>query len=146
MKANGNIPNWIVFGVIIFAIPFLFVTCEKEADNPTSNNKIELNSTTAGNPGYFSVNVSCSITRIGGQTITDHGFCCATAPNPDINSTVKSLGKRTEPGVFSAELNNLEDNKKYYIRAYATIAGVPHAEQKEISTLKAGKPRISTSY
>jgi hypothetical protein len=145
MKSNSSIPNWIYFWVIVLFIPLLFVTCEKEADKPTGDNKVVLGSTTTGSPDYFFVNVTSSITQTGGQTLTDHGFCYATAPNPDINSTVKSLGKRTEQGDFSAELTNLEDNKKYYIRAFATIAGgTLYAEQKEIATLKAGKPRIST--
>ncbi|MBK6346841.1 MAG: hypothetical protein IPF68_13075 [Bacteroidales bacterium] len=141
MKNRFDIWVWVI---VVFG-PLLYVTCEKDADKPSGNSKVILSPTTIGSLGYFTVNVISSITQIGGQTITDHGFCYATSPNPDINSTVKSL-QRTEPGVFSAELNNLEDNKKYYIRAYATIAGVTlYAEQKEISTLKAGKPRISTS-
>ncbi|MBL7906174.1 MAG: hypothetical protein JNL22_14210 [Bacteroidales bacterium] len=146
MKSIGNIPEWIGFWIIVLIIPFLFFTCEKETDKPTGNNKVSVTSTTAGSPGYFNVSVSGSITQTGGQTLTDHGFCYATAPNPDINASVKSLGKRTEPGDFSAELTNLEDNKKYYVRPFASFSGgTIYGDQKEISTLKTGRPRINTS-
>jgi uncharacterized membrane protein len=145
MKRINNVDRLFMAFVITLGILYM-ASCEKETDKPTGDNKVVLTSTTAGSPEYFSVNVSSSLTQTGGQTITDHGYCYGTAPNPDINSTVKSLGKRTEQGDFSAELTNLEDNKRYYIRAFATIAGgTLYAEQKEITTLKAGKPRISTS-
>jgi hypothetical protein len=112
----------------------LFVTCEKEADKLTGNNKVVLAPTTAGNPSYFSVNVSSSLSQIGGQIIEDHGFCYATNPNPDINASVKSLGKLTEPGDFSAELSSLDDNNKYYVRAFATLSGgTVYAEQMDIN-------------
>ena len=138
--------NKVSFWVFAFVFPLLFATCEKEADKLTGNNKVILATTTVTNQGYFTLNVTSSISQIGGQTIEDHGFCFSITPNPDLNASVKSLGKRTEPGDFSAELTNLEDNKKYYMRAFATITGgTVYAEQKEIITLKTGKPCISTN-
>jgi hypothetical protein len=129
--------------VVASFIQLLFITCEKETDKPAGDNKVVLTSTIAGNPGYFNVNVTSSITQTGGQTITDHGFCYGTTPNPDINATVKSLGKRTEQGDFSAELTNLEDNKKYFIRSFASFSGgTIYGSQKEITTLKTGKPDV----
>ena len=133
---------FILFNTAFF---LLFATCQKEPDKPTGDNKVVLTSTTAGNPGYFSVSVYCSFAKASGQSITDHGFCYATTPDPDINASVKSLGKHTGPSGFSAEISNLEDNKKYYIRAYASFAGgTIYSAHKEITTLKSGKPRIST--
>ncbi len=144
MKRTCNVDRLFMTFIITLGI-FCIPSCEKEADKPTGNNKVMLATTTMDSLGYFNVNASCSFTQTGGQALEDHGFCYGNAPNPDINSTVKSLGKRTDPGDFSAELTNLEDNKKYYIRAFATIAGgTLYAEQKEITTLKSGKPRIST--
>lgn len=143
---KNNLCNKVSFWVMIIFVTLLFVTCEKEGDKPTSNNKVVLALTTVTNSGYFTLNVSSSLSQTGGQTLTDHGFCYATSPNPEINASVKSLGKRTEQGDFSAELTNLEDNKKYYIRAFATLAsGTLYSNQKEITTLKAGKPRVSSS-
>lgn len=146
MKLIGNLHNYKGFIVFLIGFSLLCLNCEKGSDKPGGNNKITLSSATVSNLGYFTINVSGSITQTGGQTLTDHGFCYGTSPNPDINANVKSLGKRTEPGDFSAELTNLEDNHKYFIRAFATIAGVTlYGEQKEITTLKTGKPSISTS-
>lgn len=130
---------------IMSSMVIYLASCDKETDKPTGKN-IVLTSTTAGSPGYFTVEVSSSLSQTGGQTITNHGFCYATTPNPDLKASVKSLGNRTEPGDFSAELTNLNDNKKYYIRAFATFSGgTIYAEPKEITTLKTGKPRIRTT-
>ncbi|MGV8111524.1 MAG: hypothetical protein AB2L17_01330 [Lentimicrobium sp.] len=146
MRLNKHIHSWISNSIVALFLLFLLVTCEKEADKPTGDNKVVLTSTTAGNPGYFSVNVYCSFAKASGQTITDHGFCYATTPNPDINASVRKLGKHTGSSDFSAEISNLEDNKKYYIRAYASFAGgTIYSAHKEITTLKSGKPRISTA-
>jgi len=144
-RNNISFGQFILAGIILSGIIYL-ISCEKETDKPTGNTKVVLTSTTAGSPGYFNVNVTSSITQTGGQTLTDHGFCYGTSPNPDINANVKSLGNPTEPGDFSAELTNLEDNQKYFIRTFASIAGVTlYGEQKEITTLKTGKPSLSTS-
>lgn len=145
MRLNKHKHSWISNSIIALFLLLLLVTCEKEADKPTGSNKVVLNSTSVDSPGYFNVNASCSFTQTGGQTITGHGFCYATTPNPDINAFVKNLGKHSGSSDFSAAISNLEDNKKYYIRAFATIAGgTLYAQQKEITTLKSGKPRIST--
>ncbi len=146
MRLNKHKHSWISNSIIALFLLLLLVTCEKEADKPTGSNKVVLNSTSVDSPGYFNVNASCSFTQTGGQTITGHGFCYATTPNPDINASVKNLGKHTGSGDFSAEISNLEDNKKYYIRAYASFAGgTIYSAHKEITTLKSGKPRISTA-
>jgi hypothetical protein len=131
----------------MLAIGILYiVSCEKDAGKPPGNNKVELTSTTAGVVSYFSTSVSATITSLGGNTISDHGFCYGTSPNPDINASVKSLGKKNETGDFTTEISGMNDNTKYYVRAYVTFSGgTLYGSQKEIITLKTGKPHITTN-
>jgi hypothetical protein len=68
---------------------------KKKLYKPTGSNKVVLNSTSVDSPGYFNVNASCSFTQTGGQTITGHGFLLCDDSNPDINASVKNLGKHT---------------------------------------------------
>lgn len=137
--------------VCIVASGFAYIaSCKNEAEKPSGDNKIELTSTYADIVAYFSTSVSANLTNHGGNTITDHGFCYATSPNPDINTNNKSLGKITNTGSFNisinTELTGLNDNTKYYNRAYASFAGSTfYLEHKEFTTLKAGKPHINTN-
>ena len=96
MKRINNVDK--LFMAIVIALGILYLpSCEKETDKPSGDNKVVLTPTTAGSPGYFNVNVSSSLSQTGGQTITDHGFCYSTAPNPDINAPNKEIFQRNSP-------------------------------------------------
>ncbi|MBK6346845.1 MAG: hypothetical protein IPF68_13095 [Bacteroidales bacterium] len=78
--------------VIAFVIPLLFVTCEKDKDEPTGNNKAELSNIASDTISYTSASFSANVSSIGGNNIVDHGFCYSLETTPDKNDSVKSLG------------------------------------------------------
>ena len=124
----------------------LFATCQKELDKPVGNNKVVLSPISVDSVYYFLTKVRVQLTSDEGNTITDHGFCWAITPNPDVNSNLISLGKRENSGTFSTEIKGLDENTRYYIRAFTTFAGnTIYNEQREITTLKTGKPQITTA-
>lgn len=57
----------------------------------------------------------------GVSTITDHGYCWHTSPNPTIGNARTQLGYGA-PGEFKSVLPGVRSNTRYYIRAYATNA------------------------
>ena len=54
----------------------------------------------------------------GGIEVTERGICWSTSPNPTIEGNHGSNGAGL--GSFSVNMNNLEPNTTYYVRAYAT--------------------------
>ena len=54
----------------------------------------------------------------GGIEVTERGICWSTSPNPTIEGDHGSNGAGL--GSFSVNMNNLEPNTTYYVRAYAT--------------------------
>ena len=83
-------------------------------------------------------------TAIGGGNITSDngalplplaGVCWNTTGNPTINDSKTSNGSGT--GSFTSELDYLESNTTYYVRAYAAnSAGTAYGEQVSFTTTK----------
>jgi len=132
-------------GIVALCAALMLVTCDKSPESPSGSNKLIFTATSV-NPSFFSVTATSTITQNTSQSISDHGFCYGTTSNPDLNASVTSLGELTGTGEFSAELTNLKENTSYYIRSFVSFSGgTIYGSQKEITTLKAGKPHISTS-
>jgi len=136
-KLNILLSIW----VIAIVIPLLFVTCEKDKDEPTGNNKAELSEIASDTILYTSAFFSAKVNSTGGHSIADHGFCYSSESMPDLNDSVKSLGSLAGKGTFNALIDNLESNTKYYIRAYIRItAGTIYSQEVAFTTLKTGRP------
>lgn len=129
----------------IIILIFFFTSCNKVADYPEGNNKIEISSTIIDTvkTNYVVVNSSANFGEYG--TITDYGFCWGISILPDLSGSYKSLGAFQNGGSFSSKLTGLLPNTKYYIRSYAknnynTIFGI----QNEFTTLEITLPEVQT--
>lgn len=133
--------------MLLISASFIYLAaCEKEPETPKGNNKIILSEPTVDQVAYTWM----ELTGMASSDITaysnpeDHGFCWSSAPNPDLNQSVKSLGKMTGLGSYSARIVGLADNTKYYLRAYATMKEVVlYSPPVEITTLQKGLPRLT---
>lgn len=145
MKTNQSLySNLLIFCILAIGIQYL-VSCEKEAEKPTTNNKLELSTPIPTSISHNQIDISASINDIDNNlvNITDHGFCWATTSNPDIGDSVERLGSITQADSFSISILNLLPNTQYFIRAYATLTGgTIYGQEVSIKTLKTGKPNI----
>ena len=84
-----------------------------------------------------------NITDDGGFEITLRGVCWSTNQNPTTNESHTTDGCGASG--FISVLTNLNNNTKYYVRAYATNEkGTAYGEQKEFNT-QDGSPRVITN-
>ncbi|MBL7906175.1 MAG: hypothetical protein JNL22_14215 [Bacteroidales bacterium] len=122
---------------------FLFITCEKDRDEPAGNNKAELSNIASDSISYTSASFSANVNSTGGHNIVDHGFCYSLETTPDKNDSVKSLGSLAGKGSFNAIIDKLQSNTKYHIRAFITIpTGTIYSQETTFTTLKTGQPLI----
>jgi len=87
-----------------------------------------------------------NIINDGGFNITARGVCWSTSQNPTISDSHTTDGNGT--GAFTSNMNNLDDNTVYYVRAYATNSeGTSYGEQKTFKTLEEiNAPTVTTRY
>ena len=82
---------------------------------------------------HNSAKVGGTVTSDGGLDVTSRGICWGLTPNPTINDSVFEIGNGT--GAFSDTLRGLENNTRYYVRAFATNSrGTGYGEQKSFTT------------
>lgn len=120
--------------VLMMLISTLFMSCKKDLEKPTVGtlDVTDVTATTAMCGG--------SITSNGGAEITAKGVCWATTQNPTINDNCANAKASREPAIeiYTCEINNLEPNTTYYVRAYATNeVGISYGEEKTFTTLEA---------
>ncbi|MFZ4546130.1 MAG: hypothetical protein ACOYN4_01775 [Bacteroidales bacterium] len=131
--------------LLILLAVLLFSTCQKEQDNPSGNSKVELSAIAIDTISFFDAKISTTIKNGKNSTLSSHGFCWGTQPNPDITKEKNDLGSTSSVTSISSTINNLQPNQKYYIRAYASITGgTIYSDQSEFMTLKTGRPMVIT--
>jgi uncharacterized protein (TIGR02145 family) len=131
---------------LLLCLLLVVSTCKKEPENPSGSNQVEIGSSTIESISFFTAQVNTVLTSTGGNDIVQHGHCWSKEPQPDINDFHSSLGSLIAPKNFTSQLENLDPNVKYYIRPYITLQNRSiYGKQEEISTLKTGKPRLSTN-
>lgn len=87
---------------------------------------------------------SGNVTNDGGSTITERGLCWSTYHEPTISGMHISAGDGT--GEFTAVMDHLTANTKYYVRAYATNGvGTSYGDEVEFTTLSVSIPAITIS-
>ena len=100
--------------------------------------------TSVSNIGTSSATFSSSLLNDGDGNISDCGFCYSRTPEPTIEDTKVSLGKKT--GVFVTTVNTLNENTTYYVRSYAVNeAGVAYGEEVNFATLEILPPTLSAT-
>ncbi|MBQ6729826.1 MAG: hypothetical protein IJQ83_06810 [Bacteroidales bacterium] len=84
----------------------------------TKNGVPTLTTSAASEIGTTWATCGGDISDDGGIEVTERGICWSTSPNPTIEGNHGSNGAGL--GSFSVNMNNLEPNTIYYVRAYAT--------------------------
>ena len=93
-----------------------------------------------------SVQTGGNITDDGGAAITQRGVCWSTSPNPT-NSNVNFMTiDGSGSGNFISNVNNLNPNTTFYLRAYATNSvGTSYGNEVSFTTQSLSIPTIITS-
>lgn len=102
----------------------------------------QADATTVGNISTTSATFQSSVVSDGDGNISDCGFCYARTPNPTVNDTKVSCGKRV--GTFLTTVKDLTENTTYYVRSYVTNeAGTAYGEEVNFATLEILPPTLS---
>jgi len=132
-----------IFLLIVIAV--VVITCKKTPEIP-SGNKIEIGETTIDSLLYYSAKVSTNVEAMKGNVISQHGHCWSTEHEPSIENGKTTLGKLTQPKIYTSELTNLLNNTTYYVRSYITYTyGAVYGSEQTIQTLTTGKPAVETT-
>jgi len=130
--------------ILLVAIAIL-TTCKKTPEIP-SGNKIEIGETTIDSVSFYTAIVSTRILDLGGNTITQHGYCWSTEKQPAITDKKTELGSTLNTGTFFDKLKELQNNTIYYIRPYIDYKqGVLYGKEVSLETLVTRSPIVSTN-
>ncbi|MFC4636448.1 hypothetical protein ACFO3O_21250 [Dokdonia ponticola] len=101
--------------------------------NPDSNTTPTLTTNPTSNITQTSATSGGNITSDGGNDVTLRGVCWSNNPNPTINDNTTNNGGGT--GNFTSNINNLNPNTTYYIKAYAINGeGIAYGNQQVFTT------------
>lgn len=105
-----------------------------EAKSFTTLSTVPVVTTTAmSNVTFETATTGGTIVATGGEEITACGVCWGTSENPDLTG-LYTIDEANE-GVFVSEIDGLEPDMTYYVRAYATNKnGTAYGEQISFST------------
>ena len=103
-----------------------FVT-EQAPDLPT------VITTAISNITQTSASSGGEVTADGGSSVTAKGICWSTSSNPTLSNSFTTNGSGL--GSFISEMEELEENTKFYVRAYATnSAGSSYGNENSFTT------------
>lgn len=85
----------------------------------------------------FNFYIKGSILNIGSSNVSSYGHCYSSSnANPTILDTKNTIGNTTLPLNFTSNISGLNEQTKYYVRAYATNAtGTAYGTVIEVTTL-----------
>ncbi len=131
---------------LILLLVTVFYSCRKSPEAPTGSSRIGVSDAHVDSVKATWAVVSSSIESAGLKNLTDRGFCWATTPMPDLNSTHLSLGSSLIPGKFTAKLTGLDTLTPYYIRSYVMDDKkfVVYSSQIEFTTLDLTLASVTT--
>ncbi|TXN35074.1 leucine-rich repeat protein [Flagellimonas hymeniacidonis] len=122
---------------IIFLF-LIFFSCSSDSSSPNEMVEIDLpsvNTDAARNITTNSAEVDGTITSDGGGQVTARGFVWDTGSGPMLDDSKTTNG--TGEGTFNVTMSDLEENTKYFVRAYATNAeGTTYGNEITFTTLK----------
>jgi len=128
--------------LIIVTLTISYNSCSKTEETPT--NTVPLLSTRiASGVTNSSATVGGIITSNGGATVTIRGVCYSTSSNPTVIDNSIQSGSGT--GTFDCEITGLNQNTKYYFKAYAmNSVGIGYGDQKSFTTQDGGGGDLPT--
>lgn len=92
----------------------------------------------------YSARCGGEVTGDGGAAISSRGICLSKSSTPDTSDTRIESGSGL--GSFSVELDSLDANQKYYVRAYAINAtGIAYGEVRNFTTETASSASLTAS-
>lgn len=122
--------------VILLTAFFYFTSCSKD-DNPSGNagpSLAQLQIGAATQITQTSAQLNAAVLNEGGSAVIARGFCWSKTPNPSVSNdfSVNAFG----PGAYTHQLNNLDINTTYYVKAYATNGeGTVYSSEISFSTI-----------
>ena len=117
---------YLIMAVIVAA---MMMSCVPEVEKATVETR-EVADITSN-----SVRVICNVSDDGGAEVSSRGVCWDTLYNPIIE-TALSMDAGSGIGNYECEIDGLNSNTTYYVRAYATnSAGVSYGEEMNFNTL-----------
>ena len=118
---------YLIMAMIVAAM--MMSSCVSEVEKATVETR-EVTDVTSS-----SVRVICNVSDDGGAEVSSRGVCWDTSENPTIE-TAQSQEAGQGIGNYECEINGLNSNTTYYVRAYATnSAGVSYGEEMNFNTL-----------
>ncbi|MCF8352547.1 MAG: hypothetical protein K9H15_15370 [Bacteroidales bacterium] len=132
--------------IIIFFTLFLFYSCEEEPPEPPDfSSKIAVTTGEVSGITYRSARASGTLSETYGQQVSDYGHCWDTLASPTVQDSKTALGSVKAGKTFDSALEDLELDKKYYVRAYFLIDNIAvYGNELSFITLD-GKPALTTS-
>ena len=129
----------------LFFLGLVIFSCTKlEEPVAGTSNKVEIST---ANPvtkiGADSAFAGGTITKDGGETISERGIVWATSSNPTVNNFKRNAGSGT--GNYLIEIDTLLPFTDYFVRAYAiNYFGTFYGQQVAFKTIK-GVPKFNSS-
>ena len=115
------------------------ISCEKNVKRPY------VGKTTVTNITTFSAVVKGEVIWDGGAGITEYGFCWSRDVFPTIDDF--HVLAQQEKGFLNAQLTDLMEGTKYYIRLYAVNRqGISYGETKTFTTLAFKVPSVFSPW
>lgn len=103
----------------------------------------QVSAASASEVGTSSATLAARLVSNGNCQLIDCGFCWSTASQPTMSDAVVSCGPQAAD--FSAKITGLQENTKYYVRAYAiNELGTAYGEATTFTTLPITLPELST--
>lgn len=123
-----------------------FMTIPTEANHNgwemTKVSLAQISTPSASEVGTGSASLSARIVSDGNCRLIDCGFCWSTASQPTVSDAFVSCGPQAAD--FSANISGLQENTKYYVRAYAVNElGTAYSEVISFTTLPITLPEMS---
>jgi uncharacterized protein (TIGR02145 family) len=121
-------------------------TCEEDPPAPPDfSSKITITTYTVSSITYRSATVSGVLSDTYGQQVSDYGHCWDSLTSPTVDDSKTAFGTINTAKSFNSSLEDLEFDRKYYIRAYFVIDNITvYGNELSFNTLD-GKPTVTTA-
>jgi uncharacterized protein (TIGR02145 family) len=129
-----------ISGFILFILSInLFNSCKKDKPTPPSINTSDVTAIS-----YTTATSGGNLTNEGSSAVLSMGICWNTTTGPTIDNS-KTV-QNAALGAFVSNINQLSQNTKYYVRAYATnSAGTSYGNEVTFTTIQIGVPALTTA-